>query len=87
MRLPFGIVSAFHHAMENVLEGLEGVRVYIDDIIIRGSTLEQRNVKLRNVMHRIQSNGLKLNKSKTSLELEKLFFLEIDCQSMVLSLL
>lgn len=75
MRLPFGIVSAFHHAMENVLEGLEGVRVYIDDIIIRGSTLEQRNVKLRNVMHRIQSNGLKLNKSKCQFGVTEIVFL------------
>lgn len=34
LRLPFGIISAseiFHRAMEHVIEGLEGVRAYVDD--------------------------------------------------------
>ena len=46
LRLPFGIKSApeiFHRAMESIIEGLEGTRVYIDDLIVWGSTLAQHN--------------------------------------------
>ncbi len=38
LRRPFGIISAseiFHLAMEHVIEGLEGVRAYVDDISAR----------------------------------------------------
>ncbi|XP_023806132.1 uncharacterized protein K02A2.6-like [Oryzias latipes] len=58
LRLPFGIKSApeiFHRAMEQIIENLEGVRVYIDDIIIWGSSAEEHNERLCRVMDRIQS--------------------------------
>ncbi len=37
LHLHFGIISAseiFHRAMEHVIEGLEGVRAYVDDIVV-----------------------------------------------------
>ncbi len=40
LRMPFGISSApevFHRAMEHIIEGIEGVRVYVDDIVLWGS--------------------------------------------------
>lgn len=43
-RLPFGIISAseiFHRAIEHIIEGLDGVRAYVDDIIVWGSTIQQ----------------------------------------------
>lgn len=66
-RLPFGISSAlevFHRAMEHIIEGIEGVRVYVDDIVLWGSTLEQHNARLTQVLQRIQKYGLKLNRAK-----------------------
>lgn len=45
-RLPYGIISAseiFHTAMKCIIEGLEGVRAYVDDIIVWASTLQQHN--------------------------------------------
>lgn len=43
LRMLFGIISAseiFHRVMEYIIDGLEGVRVYVDDIIYWGSTLQ-----------------------------------------------
>lgn len=51
-------------AMESIIEGLEGIRVYIDDLIVWGSTLALHNERLLNLLKRIQLSGLKLNESK-----------------------
>uniref|UniRef100_A0A0S7EQV5 ribonuclease H n=1 Tax=Poeciliopsis prolifica TaxID=188132 RepID=A0A0S7EQV5_9TELE len=78
LRLPFGIKSApeiFHRAMERIIEGLNGVRVYIDDIIIWGSTVQEHNDRLRRVMERIRKNGLKLNKNKCEFCVKEILFL------------
>lgn len=77
-RLPFGIISAseiFHRAMEHIIEGLDGVRAYVDDIIIWGATLQQHNQRLTSVLERIQKNGLKLNKSKCQFAAQEIVFL------------
>lgn len=45
-----------------MLEGLEGVRCYVDDVVIWGSTLQEHNQRLTNVLQRVRENGLKLNR-------------------------
>ena len=50
--------------MESIIEGLEGTRVYIDDLIVWGSTPAQHNERLLNLLKRIQLSGLKLKESK-----------------------
>ena len=65
--MPFGISSApaiFQRCMENLLQGLNGVCVYFDDISITGSTLEEHLQNLDNVLTKIEKAGLKLNHSK-----------------------
>ncbi len=67
LRMPFVISSApevFHRAMEPIIEGIEGVCVYVDDIVLWGSTIEQHNKRLMDVLQRVQKYGLKLNKEK-----------------------
>ena len=78
LRLPFGIKSApeiFHRAMEQIIEGLDGVRVYIDDIMIWGSTAKEHNDRLSRVLERIQKFGLKLNKNKCEFGVTEILFL------------
>lgn len=66
-RLPFRVSSApsiFQRTMENLLQGIKGVSVYIDDILITGSTTEEHLQTLDKVLERLETAGLKLNKLK-----------------------
>ncbi|KAE8291509.1 Retrovirus-related Pol polyprotein from transposon 17.6 Protease [Larimichthys crocea] len=77
-RMPFGICSApevFHRTMEHIIEGIEGVRVYVDDLILWGSTLEQHNERLIKVLQRVQKYQLKLNRSKCQFGVNEITFL------------
>ena len=77
-RMPFGISSAsaiFQRCMENLLQGLNGVCVYFDDILITGSTLEEHLQNLDNVLTKIEKAGLKLNRSKCLFLMSKIEYL------------
>ena len=50
--------------MDSLLQGIEGVSIYIDDILITRSSVEEHLQTLDEVLHRIESAGLKLNRSK-----------------------
>ena len=66
-RLPFGVASApaiFQHHIETLLQGVDGVSVYIDDILLAGSTLEEHLRTLEEVLKRVQDAGLRLNMDK-----------------------
>lgn len=76
--MPFGIISAseiFHRAIDNMLEGLEGVRCYVDNVVIWGSTLQEHHETLAKVLQRVHENGLKLNRSKCHLGVHEVTFL------------
>lgn len=67
LRMPFGISSApevFQRAMHKVMEGLEGVAVVMDDILVWGRTKEEHDQNLENVLQRCQKHNLKLNRKK-----------------------
>ena len=66
-RLPFGISSApeiFQRKMSSLLEGLSGVEVIMDDILVHGHDLEEHDACLTAVIRRIDASGLKLNPNK-----------------------
>ena len=68
-RLPFGISTApavFQKAMDTMLQGLSGVVCYLDDILVTGEDDESHLRNLQRVLERIQSEGLRLKKSKCS---------------------
>ena len=77
-RLPFGITSApeiFQFKMNELLEGLEGVVVYMDDILVYGSNMKEHDERLSKVLHVLKENGLKLNDSKCHYRQSELKFL------------
>lgn len=68
-RLPFGVSSApaiFQRYMETLMQGLRGVSVYIDDILVTGASLEEHLENLTQVLERLQAAGLRLNRAKCS---------------------
>ncbi|XP_052778481.1 uncharacterized protein LOC128215916 [Mya arenaria] len=72
VRMPFGLnnaASTFQRTIELVLQGLqwETCLVYIDDIVVFGSDLEQHLGRLEEVLSRIREAGLKLKPEKCNL--------------------
>ena len=84
-RLPFGVASApaiFQRSMETLLHDLPGLFVYLDDILITGSTLAEHLANLEGVLKRLSEAGLRLNKEKCAFFLEQIEYLghTIDAQ-------
>ena len=78
--MPFGLANApatFERLMESVLRGLqwEECLVYMDDIIVAGSSIEQCLQRLDHVFERLQAAGLKLKPSKCSFFRKNVTFL------------
>ncbi|UYV64879.1 K02A2.6-like, partial [Cordylochernes scorpioides] len=76
LRMPFGISAApeeFQRRLHEVIEGLEGVEVIADDILVfgKGNTTEDairdHNIKLEQLLMRARERNLKFNKGKIRL--------------------
>ena len=66
-RLPFGISSApgiFQCVIDSLLQGIEGIAVYLDDILITGSTEEEHLATLEEVLSRLDEAGLRVKRNK-----------------------
>ncbi|KAG5286473.1 hypothetical protein AALO_G00015230 [Alosa alosa] len=66
-RLPFGVASSpaiFQRTMEGILGGIPNVAIYLDDILISGSTEQNHLENLEEVLHRLEKSGLRLRRSK-----------------------
>ncbi|KAJ2953009.1 hypothetical protein O0L34_g7390 [Tuta absoluta] len=66
-RLVFGLASApalFQRAIESVLAGLEGVIVFLDDILVTGKDKQQHLDRLSAVLKRLDDAGLTVQRSK-----------------------
>ena len=77
-RLPFGISLApeiFQRTMEKILEGIDGVVCFMDDVVVCGDTDEQHDARLKQVLDRVIQAGLKLNREKCEFNQKDLIFL------------
>ena len=66
-QLPFGVASApavLQETMEKILQGLNMVVCYIDDILVIYKTDEEHLMNLEKVFAHLQEHGLRLKKSK-----------------------
>ncbi|UYV76620.1 K02A2.6-like [Cordylochernes scorpioides] len=66
-RLPFGIASApaiWQRIIEQILSGIPGTLVYLDDILITGESEADHLGNLEAVLNRLNEYGLKANRDK-----------------------
>lgn len=56
--------EVFQEKMCNLLEGMEGVSVYVDDILCYGTNLKQHDERLKKLLVRLRDENVKLNKNK-----------------------
>lgn len=78
LRCPFGLTTApgtFVELMRVVLEGLENVLTYLDDIVVFSNTLEEHIVALDRVFERMRAHNLQLQPAKCSLLLSEVTYL------------
>ena len=76
--MPFGLTNAsatFQRMMGNVLKGIKGCLVFIDDIIIFSEKWEEHPLLLKEVFSRIRAAGLKVKREKCQFVQESVKFL------------
>lgn len=85
-RCPFGLKTLpgfFQSLLNNVMTGLQGSKcfVYIDDVVVFGTTVSEHNEKLTEVLKRLQTSNLKLNPKKCSFLQQEIKYLGHKCSS------
>lgn len=78
LRLPYGINCApevFHSKVRQLLEDIEGVDSFVDDIIVWGSSLEEHDARLRLLLDRARQCGIKFNKEKCEFRVTRVTYL------------
>ncbi|UYV80580.1 hypothetical protein LAZ67_19000797 [Cordylochernes scorpioides] len=77
-RLPFGLNSAvgtFQRFMDTLLSGIDGVAVYLDDVLISGRDCDDLKRKTEKVLLRFRESGLRLKKEKCHFYVPEIEFL------------
>ena len=77
-RLPFGLTSSaevYHKVMVGHFGDLEGVEIYIDDMLVHAESKQEHDVRLRRLLDRCREVNLKLNKEKAQIGQSKVTFL------------
>ena len=70
LRLPFGLICSqdeFQRKADEAFEGLDGVASIVDDVLVYGSTKEEHDMRLRNVLLRARSKGIRFNPDKAKI--------------------
>ena len=76
-RLSYGVSTApsiFQRVMDQILQGLEGVTCYLDDILIASSKSEHVQ-KVKSVFERLRKFGVKLKKAKCAFMMPRVTYL------------
>ena len=81
LRMPFGLKTAggtLMKGMRKMLQGIENVHNYIDDILVHTKTWEEHVVALHAVLKRLKEAGLSARPSKSEFGLKSVEFLGHD---------
>ncbi|XP_058128391.1 uncharacterized protein K02A2.6-like [Anopheles ziemanni] len=74
-RLMYGIASApaiWQRQIEVILQGIEGVSVFLDDIKITGDTEQKHLRRLEEVLSRLNERGIRVNREKCQFFADKI---------------
>ena len=77
LRLPFGISASsnlFKQKMEEICEGLSGVKAIVDDILVNGRSTEEHDKNLRNLFERARARGVRFNSKKCTIGIHEVPF-------------
>ena len=77
-RLPFGLASSpavFQRFMVQLMTNIPGVAVFLDDILVSGSTEKEHDDRLIRVLKVLQKNNIKINKDKSDLKVGSIEYL------------
>lgn len=78
LRLPFGVSCApekFHKRYKEAFAGLDGVKTFIDDLLVFGYTREEHDRNLESVLKRAEAEGIKFNLEKCKIGLTEITYL------------
>ncbi|KAJ0169313.1 hypothetical protein K1T71_015197 [Dendrolimus kikuchii] len=78
LRLPYGINCApevFHAKLRQHLEDLEGVESFADDVIVWGSTRQEHDRRLKDLLQRAREIGIKFNRDKCQFGVHEITYL------------
>ncbi|KAJ0172603.1 hypothetical protein K1T71_011742 [Dendrolimus kikuchii] len=78
LRLPFGISCAsevFHGKLRQLLENLQGVDNFIDDVIIWGRNRKEHDERLKEFLNRAREINLKFNREKCRIGVKEVHYL------------
>ena len=76
--MPFGVAAApsiFQRTLETLLQGIPHVSIYLDDILVTGTSKAEHLETLDQVLNRLETAGLRLKQSKCAFMLESVNYL------------
>ena len=76
-RLPMGLCNAaqsFQKAMEDICQDLEGVFIYLDDILVFAKDADEHEARLHALFKKLEANGLAISPGKSVLGVSEVSF-------------
>ena len=61
--------------MTQAFDDIDGVAVIVDDILVWGKTMDEHNTRLKHALGRARELNLKLNKEKSEIATNKLWYI------------
>lgn len=81
VRMPFGLMNAaatFQRFVDEILEGIDGVFPYQDDVLAYSKTIEEHYEILEKIFQRFAENGIVINRGKSELCKSKIAILGFE---------
>lgn len=78
LRLLFEVTVApeiFHGTFVEIFEGIQGIKIYIDDLIIHAKTESEHDEILQKVFDTAREKGVKFNKNKCKFKVQEVKYI------------